>query len=125
MISEEQAEEFAQAWVAAFNRHDLETVLSYYAEDIEFTSPVVIHVLREHTGTIRGKDRLREYFGKALAENPDLRFELLHVLTGLYSVTLVYRSLHRERLGAEVMVVNDEGLVTKAFVHYGPAPAGS
>jgi hypothetical protein len=85
---------------------------------------VVIHVLREHTGTIRGKERLREYFSKALEENPGLRFELLHVLTGLYSVTLVYRSLHRDRLGAEVMVVNDEGLVTKAFVHYGPAPQG-
>jgi hypothetical protein len=123
MISEEQAEEFAHAWIAAFNRHDLQAVLSHYADDIEFTSPMVIHVLREHTGTIRGKERLREYFGKALAESPDLRLELLHVLTGLYSVTLVYRSVHRDRLGAEVMVVNEEGLVTKAFVHYGPASA--
>lgn len=118
MISPEQADTLAREWVEAFNRHDLDAVLAHYVEDIEFTSPAVIDVMREPTGTLHGVNALRDYFGKALAKYPNLGFELLYILTGLDSVTILYRSLHRGSLGAEVMSVNTQGKVVRATVHY-------
>ena len=118
MISPEQADEFGRDWVDAFNRHDLDAVMAHYAGDIEFSSPAVIDVTREPTGTLRGKKSLREYFAKAMDKYPNLGFELLHILTGVNSVTILYRSLHRGSLGAEVMTLNDEGKVSQVTVHY-------
>jgi hypothetical protein len=118
VISPEEADILARDWVDAFNRHDLDAVLGHYAEDIEFCSPAVIDVMREHSGIVRGKEALRKYFGKALEKYPDLGFEVLHILTGVDSITILYRSLHRGRLGAEVMTLNEEGLVAKVSVHY-------
>ncbi len=118
MISPEQADQLARGWVDAFNRHDLDAVLDHYADDIEFSSPAVIDVMREPTGTIRGKPALEAYFGQALEKYPDLGFEVLHILTGVNSVTILYRSLHRGRLGAEVMTLNGHGKVSRVTVHY-------
>lgn len=43
MISREFAERFAKDWVDAWNRHDLEAVLSHYADDFEMSSPYIVH----------------------------------------------------------------------------------
>jgi len=118
VISPEEAELLARDWVDAFNRHDLQAVLAHYADDIEFSSPAIIDVLREPTGTIRGKEALEAYFGQALEKYPHLGFELLHILTGVNSVTILYRSLHRGSLGAEVMTLNGQGKVSRVTVHY-------
>ena len=118
MISPEQADTLAREWVDAFNRRDLDSVLSHYADDVEFSSPAVIDVMREPSGTIRGIAALREYFGQALEKYPNLGFELLHILTGVDSVTILYRSLHRGSMGAEVMALNDTGMVSRVVVHY-------
>jgi hypothetical protein len=118
MISREQAEDLAYSWIDAFNRHDLDAVMAHYADDVQFTSPSVIELAREATGTLRGKDALRSVFEKAFAAYPELGFELVHVLTGIESVTLVYRSLHRDRLGAEVMQIDGRGRIAAVQVHY-------
>jgi len=118
-VSQARAEALARDWIDAFNRHDLDAVLAHYADDIEFTSPAVIEVLGEPSGTVRGKQALRDYFAKGLAKYPNLGFELLEVLTGVDSVSMLYRSLHRGRLATEVMTLDAEGLVTKVMVHYG------
>ena len=97
MITQEQAERFGRDWIDAFNRHDLDAVLSHYADDVEFSSPSVAELAGEPSGTIRGKVALQSCFAQAVARYPDLGFELLHVLTGVESVCLVYRSLHRGR----------------------------
>jgi hypothetical protein len=118
VISPEEAGVLARDWVDAFNRHDLQAVMAHYADDIEFSSPAVIDVTREPTGTLRGKPALEAYFAQALGKYPNLGFELLHILTGVNSVTILYRSLHRGSLGAEVMTLNGEGKATRVVVHY-------
>jgi hypothetical protein len=118
VISPDDASVLARDWVDAFNRHDLDAVLSHYSADIEFSSPAVIDVLRDPDGTIRGIDALRDYFGKALEKYPGLGFELLHILIGVDSVTILYRSLHRGTVGAEVMTLNEEGKAVRVVVHY-------
>jgi hypothetical protein len=118
MITHEQAENLAQTWLNGWNRHDLDAVLAHYADDVEFASPAIVEITGDQSGTLQGKDALRSYFAGGLAKYPNLGFELQRVLVGVDSVTLLIRSLHRDRLAAEVMTLDAGGRVTKVKVHY-------
>ena len=117
MITPPEAERFARAWLEAWNSHDLEAILAHYAEDIELTSPFVVQVLGDASGTIKGKDTLRMYVSMGLSMFPDLHFHLIQVFTGVSSVVLHYRSVD-DILAAETMVLNAQGRVTRVLAHY-------
>jgi len=108
---------FGQAWVAAWNSHDIDEIMSHYAEDIEFHSPVVQRLNNEPSGKLVGKTALRAYFLRGLAAYPDLHFELYHILEGVDSVVLYYKSINNS-LSAEMMVLNGQGLVKEVRAHY-------
>jgi ketosteroid isomerase-like protein len=112
--------EFAREWIAAWNAHDLERVLSHYASDVELSSPLAAERVPGSGGYVRGEAALRLYWEPALAANPDLHFELEAVLTAVDGCTILYRN-HRGQLVAESLFWNDAGLVTRAAVAYGPA----
>jgi len=112
--------EFAREWIAAWNAHDLERVLSHYAPDVELSSPVAADRVPESGGYVRGEAELRAYWEPALAANPDLHFELEAVLTAVDGCTILYRN-HRGQQVAESLFWNEAGLVTRAAVAYGPA----
>lgn len=63
------AREFADGWVAAWNAHDLERVLTHFADDVVFTSPVAARLL-DGDGVIRGKPALREYWREGCGASP-------------------------------------------------------
>lgn len=111
------ASQLAQAWFAAWNNHDLDAILSHYAEDVEFQSPFITKLLDEPSGKITGKVALRDYFAKGLQAYPDLHFEPIQTLFGLDSLVLYYRSVN-QLLAAELMVLNDQGLVIQVKAHY-------
>jgi hypothetical protein len=112
MNSEDDA--FAKAWVQGWNQRDVEAVLSHYADDVEFQSPLVVRLLGEPTGTVRGKQNLREYFRKALAAFPgDLHIVVLGAYRGVNS-----RLVHFEangRRAVEVMELDATGKVRRAL----------
>jgi len=110
------AERFAREWVAAWNAHDLERILSHYEDDFEMSSPVIVRLVGEASGTLRGKPAIRAYWAKALEAAPELRFEIVSVLAGVGSVTVCYRG-HRG-LAAEVFHFGASGKVARAFAHY-------
>ena len=68
-------------WIAAWNSRDLERVLSLYAEDSEMTSDKIPALGFDASGTLRGKARIRAYWGKALALLPDLHFDLIDTMS--------------------------------------------
>ncbi len=111
------AEHFAKDWIDAWNSHDLQRILSHYADDFEMSSPVIIQLANEAGGTLRGKAAVGDYWAKALQLIPDLHFELITTLVGVNSITLYYRGA-RGRLAAEVFHFNREQKVSKAFAHY-------
>jgi len=117
VISDEQAAGFAKEWYAAWNAHDLDAMLAHYSDDVEFTSPFVVAISDEPTGTIRGKDAVRAYFQRGLERFPDLHFEPLETLVGVDSVTLVYVSVENRR-AAEVMTLDTDGRVVRVLAHY-------
>lgn len=118
-MTEDAARAMAQAWVEAWNSHDLDAIMHHYADAIEFTSPFVTALLDEPSGTLTGRAALRSYFEQGLARYPDLVFDLHEVLPGVRSLVVVYESVNN-LLAAETMEVDDAGLVRRVLAHYTP-----
>ena len=69
---------FAGDWISSWNSHDLSRILSHYADDFEMSSsPFIIQLAGEASGTLKSKNAVGTYWAKALQLIPDLRFELL------------------------------------------------
>ena len=112
----QQANEFAEHWIHAWNSHDLNEIMSHYTDDFEMTSPVIIQSMNEPSGKLRGKDIIRVYWSKALEKYPQLHFEKLYVLLGVNSVTIIYNGVRGP--SAEVFHFNASGKVNAAYAHY-------
>ncbi len=116
MLENNFAEHFAADWIDSWNSHSLDRILSHYTDDFEMTSPVIIKVAGEPSGTLKGKENVGSYWAKALQLVPELHFELVTTLIGVNSITLYYKGVRG--LSAEVFQFNQEGKVTKAYAHY-------
>jgi hypothetical protein len=81
-----EARQFARDWIAAWNSHDLDRILSHYASNVVLSSPAAAKLLKEQSGTVNGIDGLRNYFQRGLDAFPNLRFDLIDVLVGVSSV---------------------------------------
>lgn len=99
--------DFAQRWVDSWNDHDVEAVLAHFHEDVVFTSPVAERVVPGSRGVVRGKQALREYWTRALAQLPDLHFEIVGVYQGVSTVVINYRN-HRGQLVNEVLIFDGD-----------------
>ncbi|MCW8193442.1 nuclear transport factor 2 family protein [Proteobacteria bacterium 005FR1] len=114
-MKQQQAEEFAEDWIAAWNARDLERILAHYEDDFEMNSPVIVS-FGEPSGMLKGKEAVGRYWSAALAKYPELHFELRHVLTGVSSVALIYDGVRG--LSNEVFHFAKSGKVARAFAHY-------
>jgi hypothetical protein len=125
-MTEAEAQEYALEWIASWNSHDLDRILSHYADDVEVISPLVETILGPGRVTVRGKERLREYWGRALAKYPDLHFRLYRAYAGPRSVVLHYQSV-QALVSAECLEFDATGLVCRVLAHYalGPDPAAA
>ena len=110
---------FAREWIEAWNSHNIQSIMAHYANDIDFVSPIAARLLDNTSGQIRNLHDLRSYFLKGLEAYPSLHFELYHVLEGVNSVTLVYKSVN-DMIAAEYMEINKSGKVGKVRAHYKP-----
>ena len=117
MSSSFDASNFATEWIAAWNSHDLEAILSHYAPQVVLTSPVAAKLTGETSGTIHEKDALRRYFPKGLELFPNLDFTLIDVMEGLSSVVVYYKNQRDTRTG-EFMEFEDEGKVVRVVANY-------
>jgi ketosteroid isomerase-like protein len=80
----------AEAWLSAFNRHDVEALVALYADDCTHTSPK-IRALHPHTGgQLRGKAELRQWWGDAMKRLPGIRYELTALTAQEDRVVLEY-----------------------------------
>lgn len=106
---------FAEDWLAAWNAHDLDRILSHYAPEIVFLSPVAQARLGD--GRVEGLEALRRYWRGGLDAQPALHFELLQVLTGHDSLTIIYRN-HRGQTAAETFEFGPGGKVVRSLACY-------
>lgn len=116
-ITRQFAKSFADEWVKAWNKKDIEAIMHHYAGSVVFSSPFILKAGINDRGTIEGKSELRRYFEKALEKNPDLHFDLKHIMVGIKSMTLIY--IRKGTMpAAETMILNDEGKVAEGLSHY-------
>lgn len=111
------ANAFAEAWVRAWNSHQLDAIMSHYAEDATLVSPTAAALLGDPSGEVKGKAALREYFRKGLEAYPQLRFELLDVMIGVHSVVLCFVNQKGTKT-AEFMELNVAGKITRVVANY-------
>jgi ketosteroid isomerase-like protein len=115
-LTKEIARHFAEYWIASWNSHDLDRILSHYAEDFEMSSPMIVQLMDEPTGMLKGKTAIRDYWTRALARIPDLNFELTEVLVGASSLVILYRGPRGP--SAEVFWFDAQDKVYRAVAHY-------
>jgi len=116
-MTDSEAKEFAGHWIAAWNSHDLDAILSHYAADVVLTSPAATKLLNDPSGTVRGAAALRNYFQRGLEAYPNLRFELLDVMVGLSSIVLFFKN-QKGTTTAEFMEFDNTGKVTRVVANY-------
>ncbi|KAA9153669.1 nuclear transport factor 2 family protein [Microbacterium lushaniae] len=123
-MDHEAAQDFASRWVEAWNAHDLDGVLSHFAEDAIFTSPVARQLLPHTEGVLRGKEAIRAYWQLGLERIPDLHFDLEGIYLGVQTVVINYRN-HAGKLVSEVLEFGSDGLVVAGAGTYSTTDATS
>jgi predicted ester cyclase len=116
-MTRDEAWNLANHWLAAWNAHDLDLIMSHYEDVIELTSPVAARLLGMPDGKVVGKANLRAYFQRGLETYPELHFHLEDVLWGLNSVVLYYTNQKGTRTG-EFMELSAIGKVARVAAHY-------
>jgi predicted ester cyclase len=116
-VTKDDAWNLANHWVAAWNAHDLDSIMTHYDGAVELTSPVAAQLLGTSDGKVAGKANLRAYFQRGLEAYPELHFHLEDVLWGIHSVILYYTNQKGTRSG-EFMELSASGKVVRVVAHY-------
>jgi hypothetical protein len=117
-VTREEAWHWAEDWVAAWNAHDLDRLMSHYEDAVELTSPVASQLLGTSDGKVVGTANLRAYFRRGLEAYPELQFHLVDVLWGINSVVLYYTN-QKGTHTAEFMELSANGKVARVVANYG------
>ena len=117
MLTKTEVAEFAEHWVAAWNSHNLEEIMSHYEEYVELISPVAAQLLQDPSGRVVGKDALRNYFKRGLEAYPNLEFTLKDMMWGLNSIVLYYIN-HKGTCTGEYMEISPNGKVARVVANY-------
>ena len=116
MINNQFYEDFAADWIAAWNSHDIERILSHYDSAFEFSSPTLAQFIPESGGKLKGIAAARSYWDKGLALLPELRFEPITLLKGVDSCVIYYKG-HSGKLCAEFFEFASHGKVIVSHAH--------
>jgi hypothetical protein len=112
---------FAEDWVSAWNRRDVDAVLAHYADAAQFTSPIARSVVGRPV--LRNKQELADYWRGALSRISTLEFTLDHAAWDerRRELNVVYEAnLNGERKRAcEIMRFDAEGRQISGEALYG------
>jgi hypothetical protein len=113
-------EAIAQAWLLAFNAHDVPALVALYADDATHTSPKIRALHPDTGGKLRGKAALTAWWEDANRRLPGLRYEATAVTANDARVFLEYL---RHAPGeapmpvAEVFDVHDGRIIASRVYH--------
>ena len=110
-------DQFAQAWIAAWNSRDLDRILGLYADDCEMSSPKIAAFGKSAGGCLRGKANLRDYWATALQGQPDLHCEPGQIFASPNSVIIHYTD-HRGHAVCEYLRYGDDGRIIQGAAHH-------
>ena len=74
-------ERIARAWLAAFNRADVDALIALYADDATHSSPKIRALHPDTGGKLHGTAAIAAWWQDALARLPGLRYQATSVVT--------------------------------------------
>jgi ketosteroid isomerase-like protein len=107
----------AREWIALWNSRDLEGVLALYADDFEMTSDKIQLLGFDASGTLRGKDKVRAYWAKALTHVPDLHLELIDTYVSPDSLVVFYQNERGARI-CEYLRLDAQGKIVQGSANH-------
>ncbi|WP_204076700.1 nuclear transport factor 2 family protein [Planotetraspora phitsanulokensis] len=113
-----EARRFAEEWAAGWNSHDLDRIMTHYADEVVFRSPLAARIIDGSDGVVRGVEALRAYWAEGLRRNPGLRFEVVAVYVGLDTIVIDYR--HQTGQSAVEVLTFRDGLIVSGMGARGP-----
>lgn len=117
MITTDFAAHFAHDWIDSWNTHDLDRILSHYADDFEMTSPLIVSLMNEPNGMLKGKQNVGAYWAKALERRPELKFSLQKATFGVNSIAIHFQS-ETGKSSIDWCFFGEDGKVVKSFAHH-------
>ncbi len=121
-ITESFAKDHVDKWINAWNTYNLNAILSFYSEDVEFRSPKVKAVYPDRiSATITNKRDLQEYFSLGLKKFSNLHFTPINFVVKENIVLLEYYATYDNKTKWSVLEkfeFKDE-LIVKSSVFYG------
>src|SRR5258708_6336571 len=117
MITAEFATHFAKDWIESWNAHDMERILTHYTDDFEMTTAYIVTLMAVPSGTLKGKEKIRDYWTKALGRRPQLKFNLQKVTYGVDTLALHFDS-ETGRNSVEWFFFTPDGKVSKSMAHH-------
>lgn len=122
-LSQKFANEHVKKWIDCWNNRDLETILSMYSDNIEFSSPKIKIVFPDrNTSKINNKKDLERYWSLALKKNyPNLKFTAKEVFVINNYIILEYFANLNDTKSVSVIEKFEfkDGLILKSSVFYG------
>ena len=119
-MTDDHITQIANRWMDAFNRHDLEALLSLYDDDAVHFSPKLKVRHPDTQGLIAGRASLRSWWQEAFDRLPTLRYEPVRFTPHADRIWMEYiRHVEGEPdLGvAEVLEIRN-GLIVRSSVYH-------
>ncbi|HEV2425502.1 MAG TPA: nuclear transport factor 2 family protein [Terriglobia bacterium] len=124
-MTDAEGRQFAVEWIRNFNARDLDAVLAYFADDVEFTSPRAVAITGK--ATVHFRRELADYWRTSLKSVESLRFTLDHVINDEAAgrMTIVYISEidGRKVRAAEFFEFDSSGMVIRGEAMHGATVA--
>lgn len=113
--------QIAEAWLKAFNSHDLESLLRLYHDDAEHFSPKLKIRRPETGGLIKGKAALRDWWQDAFDRLPSLQYAKRSITANDERVFMEYerKVMDEENLNVAELLEIDNGLIVSSRVYHG------
>lgn len=113
--------EIARRWLASFNAHDLDGLLSLYAEDARHSSPKIRALHPQTGGELVGKAALRAWWEDSLRRLPSLRYEAFAITAdGERAVMEYWRHLEGEPpMPVSETLELQQGRIVRSRVYHG------
>ena len=107
----------AEDWIAAWNDHDLDRIISHYAENVTFEASTVVDRWDREDGRLIGRTEVQEQFRKGLELAPNLHFTLEAIFLAPSGYAVLYSRENGNRV-VDRVVLNDEGLAAQVTAFY-------
>lgn len=107
----------ADAWLAAWNAHDLDAIMACYADDVDFAASTVVQRWARDDGRLRGQAELRRHFGLGLELAPELAFTEESLLDSPGGYALLYRRENGNRV-LDVVELDPDGKAARVRAFY-------